>query len=364
MRSFILAYLTGIVSVCAQQSTFVEVLNRDLLSKKNNITIVNPSDSINSAFKTLLSNPISAKGKIILDSLKQSPIKINQIIDGNLTWTQNTPVFSRPNLKVCFYGHTKDVKFTNFEMQRYQNVLAKIKDIAQKWSQVAGVDFSFNLTSPCQSTNPTAADIRIVFRDDRFNANWSWLGSQSKNFDGISMCLQGFLDQDINSDYFKSVILHEFGHALGLEHEHQHPDFSRFCDINVEAAMEYHSWSRENVVANYGVLKNINDMTVTTYDPTSIMHYSIPPAILSDPDHCPASIALNSELSQADITSIRRFYPITEQEFANNSKRENEVLERYKRFVKLVKEENKFVSPTIEDKIDRKIEQNKNRLRD
>ena len=70
------------------------------------------------------------------------------------------------------------------------------------------------------------------------------------------------------------TILHEFGHALGLAHEHQHPDYLRvmgkFLD---EAAMrtctkikKLSSFQDQYGELPYGLMK-------TRYDVESIMHY-------------------------------------------------------------------------------------------
>lgn len=80
----------------------------------------------------------------------------------------------------------------------------------------------------------------------------------------------------LSSD-FDRVVLHEFGHALGAEHEHQHPD------ANIP-------WDEEKVLKEYGeqglseafIRRNIldkyeaADVSYSSYDPHSVMHYNVP----------------------------------------------------------------------------------------
>ena len=81
--------------------------------------------------------------------------------------------------------------------------------------------------------------------------------------------------RDCTDDFHKeSTILHEFGHALGLGHEHQHPEYlevmKKFIDIDATMycyGIEKLSFYREQ----YGELNY--ELMKTEYDVHSIMHY-------------------------------------------------------------------------------------------
>ncbi|MCK1307639.1 hypothetical protein [Bradyrhizobium sp. 45] len=105
-----------------------------------------------------------------------------------------------------------------------------IATVVTEWTQYANLKFDFGLdpaTGKYRSWNTSdsnfAADIRVSF-DQR--GYYSLVGNDSINRTVTkpgeeSLNLQGF-DQERPDDW-KAVALHEFGHAIGFEHEHQSP---------------------------------------------------------------------------------------------------------------------------------------------
>lgn len=106
---------------------------------------------------------------------------------------------------------------------------------------------------------------------------------------------------------FESTVLHEFGHALGMEHEHQHPK----ADIPWNRPFVYHyyltryNWSKEEV--DHNLFKTLETFTTRTtpYDKKSIMHYQIPNELTTGN----WSVEKNTSLSQNDRRLMRKIYP-------------------------------------------------------
>lgn len=106
---------------------------------------------------------------------------------------------------------------------------------------------------------------------------------------------------------FESAVLHEFGHALGMEHEHQHPN----ADIPWNKPTVYHyyltayNWTKEEVDHNlFRTLETTNTRT-TPYDRKSIMHYPIPNELTTGD----WSVEKNTTISQNDRRLMRKIYP-------------------------------------------------------
>ena len=85
-------------------------------------------------------------------------------------------------------------------------------------------------------------------------------------------------------EYFlRHLVIHEFGHALGLEHEHQRSDFwdtvKDFIDMDRMKSdhrfTHYQSTPKGNATfgRDYLVTKEKGDCCASEYDSKSIMHY-------------------------------------------------------------------------------------------
>lgn len=130
------------------------------------------------------------------------------------------------------------------------------------WTEHANLKFDFN--------NAPDAEIRISF--DPHDGAWSYIGTDAKFIPANQPTMNlGFLDG--------GTAAHEFGHAIGLAHEHQNPDGGIQWD---EAAVIQalggppNFWppdqARHNVLAKYAA----DQIRGTKFDPDSIMLYFFP----------------------------------------------------------------------------------------
>ena len=85
--------------------------------------------------------------------------------------------------------------------------------------------------------------------------------------------------EEIDMSIFGCVVLHEFGHAMGLYHEHQNPNQS--FTWNREVIYEYyertHGWDAETVDGNILGKLDPSAVSASDFDAKSIMIYSFPP---------------------------------------------------------------------------------------
>ena len=153
------------------------------------------------------------------------------------------------NLRVRFMGGT-------------QTERATAKEQAKWWTQHANLTFDFN--------NAPDAEIRISFNPA--DGAWSWVGTDAKKIpqDEATMNL-GFLDG--------GTAAHEFGHAIGLGHEHQNP--AGGIEWNEEVVIRELSgppnfWSPEQTRFNVLEKYKADQIRGTQFDPDSIMLYFFP----------------------------------------------------------------------------------------
>jgi len=149
--------------------------------------------------------------------------------------------------------------------------------------------------------DPKDASIRIKFNEKK--GSWSKVGS-----DALSVSDQS--EPTMNFGWFNtSTVLHEFGHAIGLVHEHQNP-VGNTIDWNKK---ELYSWAaatqgwdenqtNKQIIDRYSQ----NELNGSKYDPSSIMLYFYPANLTNNNE----GTSQNLTLSDIDTQVIKKIYGI------------------------------------------------------
>jgi hypothetical protein len=176
---------------------------------------------------------------------------------------------------------------------------ALVRRFAEGWiNGLANLQFSWE--------NPPNTDIRISFR---YRGSWSVIGTTARNVPKTRPTMNfGWLRPGVSDQEARRVILHEFGHALGLIHEHQNPLGSIPWNkpaVIADLSGPPNNWDSATIEHNMFKQYSSNEIEGTQLDASSIMMYPIPKSWRTDQQE----VGLNSDLSAKDKEFIRKQYP-------------------------------------------------------
>jgi hypothetical protein len=256
------------------------------------------------------------------------PFTVQYVLDMECRWKPGS------TLTVAFCGGTPDLR-------------AKIEAAGTEWSKYCNIKFDFHANGKFREWSPSdesyQAKIRIAFMTGDDGGYWSALGNDSVNPkyyppNKASMNFEGF-PTELPEDY-AATVQHEFGHALGFWHEHQHP--KERCDEQlrwnddpgyVPTRNEYGEFILDSQNRNPGVytvfggppnnwpkekidfaMKHINDADTHAYkigpfDQESIMKYYYPASLFIEGDQSPCYHQENLKISDGDRQGVAAVYP-------------------------------------------------------
>jgi hypothetical protein len=240
-----------------------------LLEREENIDRNRLNESQNAVIDKLLDSGVTTL--VDVQALYEMAVHIDKM------WKPKT------NLKVYFLDGNAETK-------------EKVLRYASEWGDHCTISFS-------QTTDVNESDIRISFA---LQGYWSVLGTDAKLIDKSKPTMNlGAIDL-VDEREIKATVLHEFGHAIGLIHEHQSPAitipwnrpyvylwYETFYRLPPE-------WVNRNVFLEF-------ERTRTKYtkvDPLSIMGYHIPPEFTTND----TAFTKNYDLSEIDKAFIGQIY--------------------------------------------------------
>jgi hypothetical protein len=234
--------------------------------------------------------------------------------DGSVLTQQRQPLTSVPD-KMWNSGQTLRVSIAGSGATN--TVKAKIQQYATEWSKYANIQFRF-VNSAEESSKDAEIRVNVEAYDEKATnedgtpkkpgPNWSRVGRDATtDKNATTMNFGGFNDRTAETT-FRAIILHEFGHALGLIHEHQSPE----AGIAWDTAEVYryfentYGWDKNLVDSNVLEVAKKDSTNYSQFDSRSIMAYSIPASLTTNRVGIPG----NTQLSDVDKEFIRKWYPV------------------------------------------------------
>jgi hypothetical protein len=196
-------------------------------------------------------------------------------------------------LKLWANGRTLKARFLDGDAGVQERVAA----IAKEWEDVANLTLQF--------VRSATAELRVSFAEKGFS--WSTVGTDALTVGRREPTMNfGWLEPDTELEEYQRVVRHEFGHALGMIHEHQNPTAKIPWDKpKVYAYYARQGWSKADVDTNLFEVYGADTTNFTEFDRRSIMQYAIPEELTIGT----FSVGWNTKLSRRDIEFMRRQYP-------------------------------------------------------
>ena len=191
--------------------------------------------------------------------------------------------------KLWTNGATIGMRFIGGSSDQHETV----RRFAGEWTEHANLVFDFDAGA--------SAQVRIAFNDD---GAWSYIGTDALGIPADQPTMNfGWLDQ--------GVVLHEFGHMIGMIHEHQNPldNPIQWNKPVVNAALSGppNFWDQATIEHNMYAKYDVNQINGSELDPQSVMLYSFPASWTSNGFHTNP----NERLSAVDKAFAQRVYPPT-----------------------------------------------------
>lgn len=253
-----------------------------------------------------IKNALWSQGKTIIIKFLDSPSSTFR-----RTWGPNSQYSSPTNWPVND-TNGNIIKYDPLEKYLFgKDIITCVKTIVkERFNPI----INLNLVFADEIGHTGDCDIRISFRQNVGSKSYVGLGNTYIINQSEPTMILGWFDV--------ATVIHEFGHALGLGHEHQSPtdcpDTSsqtfknQFCNtiqwnlpVLYEWAKRTQNWDPPQVDQQIVYRYNMTQVNGTQFDPNSIMLYFFPNNFTLNNK----GTSINGRLSKLDVIYINSLYP-------------------------------------------------------
>lgn len=198
----------------------------------------------------------------------------------------------------------------------HESTRQAVAAVATEWTAGTGIRFEFGTgmgmrTRTCSVSAPS--DIRVSLTGE---TNRSYVGRLAMSIaaDKPTLQLSGMNHGKPLSAYERFLVLHEFGHALGFEHEHQSPEGGCSAEFDWAALPGVLGFTEGEVRQNmtrFDDSARKSGLVTSEFDAHSVMLYALPVTAFLNASTSKCYVAqINSTLSPLDRAGVRYLYPV------------------------------------------------------
>jgi astacin (peptidase family M12A) len=224
------------------------------------------------------------------ESGKSQDAELEAVVQREMTWPDG-------RVSVCFLDGGREAR-------------DHVAEVALRWAEATGLQFDFGPAGNRRSCNAAGpSNVRVSFVGSGY---WSYVGIEAKqvNAKQQTLNLQG-MNRTSFTERDDGIILHEFGHAIGFEHEHQSPVSVCEKEFDWDYLYKAMGWSPQKVDTNMRQLQPSSKLLTTVFDADSIMLYDLDKQAFKEPGTAKCFITKpNNVISKLDREAAATVYPV------------------------------------------------------